>query len=46
MEVRTVGKVLKTVQPNLYTLAIIFLQLFLYANPNYTPKAQLNNPLP
>jgi len=45
MEVCTAGEVLKTMQPNLYTSATIFLQLFLNANPNYTPKAQVNKPL-
>ena len=41
MEACTAGEVLKTVQPSLYTSAIVFLQLFLNANPNYNPKAQL-----
>jgi len=46
MEVCTAREVLKTMQPGLYTSAIVFLQLFLNANLNYNPETQVKGPLP
>jgi len=46
MEVYTADEVLKTMQPGLYTSAIVFLQLFLNDNLNYDPETKVNGPLP
>jgi hypothetical protein len=41
MEVCTADEVLKTMQPGLYTSAIVFLQTFLNANLNYDPETRV-----
>jgi hypothetical protein len=44
MEVCTADEVLKTMQPGLYTSAIVFLQLFLNTNLKYNPETKVIAP--